>query len=271
LTFLTSATPPYFLMAGGGGGTTRALAQGVMEAVEAGVARREDVRLGCLRMGSGNLVAAQLGVARDGEAGLRGVAESLSAGRVTPLEVIGCAFLNSRGESARHYALALGGVGPLARVPGDVHAWKTRHRDWVRRATRLVPLERVNHAAYAASALARAAGALANGRRTELVEVEHAGHHDRFRALVGVLVSFDCRELPVRGAGSCCDGRMLFCFVSRLGRVHRYTVTRAAPIEVSFPESETTVVALDEDLFTAPARMRFEHAATLNFVPGHLQ
>ncbi|HSE24380.1 MAG TPA: diacylglycerol kinase family protein, partial [Pyrinomonadaceae bacterium] len=83
--FITETDTPAVVVAGGGGGTLRAVVEGVCDASgSAGLPGPERVRVGALRMGSGNVLAKQFGVPSDPEAGLRGLQASLKAGLTVP-------------------------------------------------------------------------------------------------------------------------------------------------------------------------------------------
>src|SRR5829696_3343203 len=80
--FLKASDAPAAVIVGGGSGTLRAVIEGLCEGRVAGeLPGRERVRVGALRMGSGNPLARQFGIPQDPEAGLRGVIENLRAGR----------------------------------------------------------------------------------------------------------------------------------------------------------------------------------------------
>jgi hypothetical protein len=51
-------------------------------------------------------------------------------------------------------------------------------------------------------------------------------------------------------------------------RSRKYEVTRERPIEILFPDNGSTVLALDEDTFMAPAQIGFEVAGLVKFVTG---
>src|SRR2546430_1305025 len=61
---------PAVVIAGGGGGTLRAVVEGACDGRPA-LPARDTIRIGGLRMGSGNVVAKRLGVPRDPLAGAR--------------------------------------------------------------------------------------------------------------------------------------------------------------------------------------------------------
>ncbi len=87
--FLAASNTPALIIAGGGGGTLRAVIEGICEGSAVGhLPGPERVRLGALRMGSGNVLAQQFGVPPNAEAGLRGIITNLHANRTVPCCVV---------------------------------------------------------------------------------------------------------------------------------------------------------------------------------------
>src|SRR6266581_1763735 len=89
---LVGASGPAAVIVGGGGGTLRAVVEGICDAAGGKLPGARQVRLGALRMGSGNVVARRLGVALEPVDGMRQLVESLSSGRTLPCAVIRCTF-----------------------------------------------------------------------------------------------------------------------------------------------------------------------------------
>ena len=72
------------IIAGGGGGTLRAVIEGVGDSAKTGkLPGAEQLRIGALRMGSGNVIARQLGIARDPREGVEELAAQLLAKTTT--------------------------------------------------------------------------------------------------------------------------------------------------------------------------------------------
>ena len=103
---------------------------------------RERVRVGALRMGSGNVLAKQFGVPRDPVAGLRGLLENLKAGRTVPCCVMRCEVWKSSGHSELHHAATLGGLGQFGRIPSDLARWHARLPGLRASTARLFGIER---------------------------------------------------------------------------------------------------------------------------------
>jgi hypothetical protein len=282
--FLASTPGPHLLLAGGGGGTNRALVQGLMEQVEKGIVRLEDVQISSLRLGSGNVVPKYFGLSAEPREAMRDMAAGVFSGRTHPCCVFRCTFYYPNGKTRAEYGITLGGLGQFARVPADIKRWKDQNTYLMRRAAQIVPLEAINTAQYVLFNLRRAAQCLLNPQRAELIEVRHAGHCRQVRLLNGFLLNFDFPQLPIRTGCGIGEPRLLFGLLPyegrtqtlwtllhgrRLdGRVHKYEITPETPIEFVFLEDDATIVALDEDTFTAPARIKFEVAGTVRFVTG---
>ncbi len=283
--FLTSTPGPCCLLAGGGGGTTRALVHGLLTELAKETIDADAVRVGVLRLGSGNLIAKRLGVPADPIASLHELADGLFAGRSQPGWAYRCTFHLPDGSQRVEHGLALGSLGQFARVPAQVERWKTAHRELVRRATRFAPLEAITNLQYALFSLGRAVRCVLQPGRAELVEVRQAGRSERLRFLAGVLLNFDLPQIPVRGAcqfGEPCLTLGLLPLESRRqllealwrwrdldSSIRHYAITPATPLEICYLGPETATVALDEDtIATAARRLTWEVVGPLRFLTG---
>lgn len=282
--FLASFQGPCFLLSGGGGGTNRALVQGLLEKVEKGAVCLDNVKISSLRLGSGNLIPKYFGLPQEPLEGMRRIADDLFAGQTHPCCVYRCTFYYPNGEAKPEYGLTMGGLGQFARVPDDIKRWKDKHPRLMQWASRLVPLETINTWQYVAFSMIRATRCIVQPRQAELVEVRHAGRSERFRLLAGMLLNFDFPQLPIQGGCDIGEPRLMLCLIPHEGRGHtiwallnwrnlnhrvrKYEVTLERPIEILFSENNSTILALDEDTFVAPARIRFEVAHTVRFVTG---
>jgi len=280
--FLASSQGPYFLLTAGGGGTTRALVQGVFEMAEAGIVRPDEVRFSCLRLGSGNLIPRHFGMSVESSTALRGIAQQLFAGRSRPCCVFSCTFHYADGRIWPVYALTLGGIGQFGRVPDDIQRWRSQHPGLMRWAIQRMSLERVNTMQYMGFSVLRTLRCIVQPRRAEWIEVRHGGQSELFQLIAGLLLNFDFSQLPFRGGCDICEPRLVLCLVPYLGRgrtiwalldwphldrrVIRYEITAETPVELLFPGSSSTTLALDEDTFLAPSRISFQLAGSLRFV-----
>ena len=282
--FLASFRKPCFLLSGGGGGTNRALVQGLLEKVEKGTIRLGDAQVSSLRLGSGNLIPKYFGLPQEPLEGMRRIADDLFAGRTHPCCVYRCTFCYPNGEAKPKYGLTMGGLGQFARVPDDIKRWKDKHPRLMQWTSRLVPLEAINTWQYVAFSMIRAIRCMAQPKRAELVEVGYADRSERFRLLAGMLLNFDFPQLPIQGGCDIGEPRLMLCLIPHEGRGHiiralldwrnlnhrvrKYEITPERPIEILFAENSSTILALDEDTFTAPAQIRFEVAEPVRFVTG---
>jgi len=282
--FLATAKSPCVLLSGGGGGTNRALVQGYLESVESGAVCMDDVRISSLRLGSGNLIPKHFGLPRDPLEGMQSISASLDAGQSRPCCVYRCVLHYPGGATQRHYGLTMGGLGQFGRVPRDVQRWRDRHRRLMRRAIHVTPLEAINTFQYAAFSVLRALRCIARPERAERVEIRQGCRRDRFRLFGGILLNFDFPQLPFGGGCGIGEPRLALLCIPCEGRgpvlralldwrnldrfIRKYEITPEAPIEIEFLDGGQTTLALDEDTFTAPARIGFEIAAVIRFVAG---
>ena len=283
--FLSTQPGPHALLAGGGGGTTRAVINGLLSACAPGTPALAAVRVGVLRLGSGNLMARRLGMPADPSAGLRVLAEGLCAGQVQPGWAYRCTLHLPDGSRQVEHGLALGSLGQFARVPAAVERWKQAHLGLVRWATRLVPLEVITNVQYGLFSLGRAAAVVLRPSRAEQIEIRQAGRSERLRLLAGVLLKFDLPQIPVRAVGQFSEPRLtlgLLQLDSRRqllavlwhcrdfdGRLRKYVITPQAPLDMCYLGPKTVTVAVDEDtLTTAAQRLTWEVVGPLNFITG---
>ena len=281
--FLRANPGPHCLLAGGGGGTTRAVINGLLAECTPGSAGLAAARVGVLRLGSGNLIAKRLGMPADPVAGVRLLAEGLSAGRVQTGWAYRCTFHLPDGEQRLEHGLALGSLGQFARVPAEVEHWKKTHLELMRKATRLVPLEAITNAQYGLVSLRHAIGVAVQPGWAERIEVRQSGRVDQLRLLAGVLVHFDLPQIPVRTGCRLDEPRLtlgLLPFDSRrqllgalghwrdlAGSLRQYSITPEAPLEVRYVGPEMATVALDEDTITSAARrLTWEVVGPLGFI-----
>jgi hypothetical protein len=281
--FLASTPGPHFVLAGGGGGTLRAVAQGVMEMVEARKVSLADTVLSTLRLGSGNLVARELGVPRDPMTALAGIAENVRRERVSPVCAYRCRLENATG-SVTFYGLTLGLLGLLAEVPAEAADWKDRYRRLVRWLAPFAPIEKITALQYAWGGLSKAARCLLNPQLAQWVEIRSANLTARLRLLAGFLVNFDHATLPFRSDCEIGEPRLQLCLLPYQGRrrllsliggkkvlaasLLQVDITPETPLEIAFPERAAASLALDEDTFTAHGTVQLAVAGQVNFVPG---
>jgi hypothetical protein len=255
-----------------------------MEEVDKQAICLDDVQISSLRLGSGNLIPKYFGMPHNPLDGMRQIANDLFAGQNDPCCVYRCTFHYPDGETEQLYGLTLGGLGQFARVPDDIKRWKAKHAWLMHWATRLLPLETTNTLQYINSSVRRTIRCIAWPGQVEWVEVRHAGRCEQFRLLAGMLLNFDFPQLPIHGGCDIDEPRLVLCCIPYEGRrqtlwtlanwrnldrrIRKYEVTRERPIEILFPDNDSTILALDEDTFMAPARIGFEVAGLVKFVTG---
>ncbi|HKZ87061.1 MAG TPA: diacylglycerol kinase family protein [Anaerolineae bacterium] len=282
--FLAAVKGPCFLLSGGGGGTNRALVQGFLEEIESGTVGLDDVLISSLRLGSGNLIPKHFGMPRDPLEGMKRISADLDARQARACCVYRCTLHYPDGMTRQRYGLTMGGLGQFARVPDDIKRWRDAHRRLMRCASRVIPLEAINTFQYTAFSALRAIRCIARPECAERVEIRHAHRRDRFRLFAGILLNFDFPQLPIRGGCDIGEPRLVLCCIPCEGRrqtvrtlldwrnldrrIRKYEITPGTPIDVEFVDHQPTTLALDEDTFTAPARIGFEVAGLVRFVAG---
>jgi hypothetical protein len=290
--FLSDSSAPAAILSAGGGGTLRAVIEGVCG--ERGPGTWPDaqrLRLGILRMGSGNLVAKQLGVPSDPRPAVEGLAANLLAGRTVPCGIIAIELAEasapgSPGSDHPHqlFGVALGGFGQFGRVPGDLARF---HRHWPRLrrlGAAMLGTERFNNMEYGLCLLCRTlAGALVPSRIEE-VEVTWKDRTERLRLLAGALLSFPIGTLPFDPGLRLDDAALslhLIPYQSRRQALGLVLFPRASArnalqfriegtdiVELRLLDRAEAEFFLDEDPQVFAGRLKLKVAGTLAFVPG---
>ncbi len=191
-----SPLPAAVIVAGGGGGTLRAVVEGVCDDAGDVLPGACRIHLGVLRMGSGNVVARRLGVARDPLEGIQGIAASLRAGRTTHCSVIRCRFGTATGGEEVRHAVTMCGLGQFGRSPGDLVRWHRRLEKPRHALVSLAGIERLNNVEYMLSAGGRLLASMAYPPRCERVEVTLGDRKERFRLLAGSVMNFRVSGMP---------------------------------------------------------------------------
>ena len=266
--FLAESTRPAVVIVGGGGGTLRAAVEGIFDYAKAEPEMLQHVRLGALRMGSGNVVARRFGVGLDATEGMRGIAGSLRDGRTVPCGVMRCRFGTASGDEQVRHAVTMCGLGQFGRTPGDLARWHRRLEAPRRAIASVVGIERLTDVEYVMSAGVRLLASTVYPPNCERVEVALGGRPERFRLMAGAVMNFGIRAIPfdphVR-IGEPAAGVML---LPRAGRLRTWRLGLGDQLRVTLLDRDSVEFFLDEDPERAYGGITVEVAGTLAFVPG---
>ena len=266
--FFSASEDPCVIVAGGGGGTLRAVVEGVCDGSAGRLPGARRLRLGALRLGSGNVVAKRFGVPLDPLEGARAVASSVRVRRSAPCAVLRCRFGTADGGMEMRHAVTMCGLGQFGRTSGDLARW---HRFLGRRRQALVTaagIERVNDLEYVAAAAGRLAASLVYPPLCERVEAGLDGRRERFRLLAGVVMNFPIRGIPFDPGveiGEAAAGVRLLPLFSRprAGRIER-----GRGLSLRLLDRQSVEFFLDEDPERAYRELNVEVAGILSFLPG---
>lgn len=261
--FAAEAGTGSLVVAAGGGGTLRAVVEGVMDASPVEPPPADRLRVGALRMGSGNVIARNLHVPSEPLSAARQIGEGWARGEVALCSVLRCAHGAEGGGTAVRYAITMAGFGAWGRVPGDIARWRERHAGGRRRAASWVGLERVNLFEYLAFGTGRMLAGAMSGRRCELVELDGR----RIRLLAAVVLNLPLPPLPdpqVRMG----DEAAGLTVVPRFGRPFRRRLEPGRGMRLRLLDRESIEFFLDEDPEIAYGWIELEVAGRLAFVPG---
>jgi hypothetical protein len=259
-----AAERPSLVAAAGGGGTLRAVVEGVMDAFPLAPPPPDVVLLAGLRMGSGNVVARNLGIPQDPLVAARQVGAELRRGSVRRCSVIRCTHGTRSGGTAVRHAVTMCGLGQWGRVPGDITRWRERHSTARRRAASWVGLERINLVEYLGFGAARLLAGTFTASQCELVEIDGSR---RLRLLAGAVLNLPLPPLPDPGV-TMSDEAVGLVLVPRLGRPFRRLLLPGADFDVRLLDRESAEFFLDEDPEQATGWLRLGVAGCVSFVPG---
>ena len=280
--FIRSSEAPTVVVAGGGGGTLRAVVEGICgEDPSKPLPGKERVRVGALRMGSGNVLAKRLGAPRDPVTGLRGLLENLAAGLTAPCCVMRCEIWKGKGLSEVHHAATLGGLGQFGRIPGDLARWHVRLPRLHRSFAGSLGLERLTNLEYTVALFLRAVSCALSTKSAETIEVHFRNQKTRLQLLSGVAMAFPIKALPFRpSVRPEAISIYLVPFKGRLSSLRQLYPRSLIPhtlchrlesneqLEIHLIDRDCIDFFLDEDPLTACCRLSFGVAGSLAFIPG---
>lgn len=283
--FISESDTPALVVAGGGGGTLRAVIEGICDShVSTELPGPGRVRVGALRMGSGNVLAKQFGVPRDPLAGLHGLLMNLKAGRTVPCCVMRCETWSSTRDSQVHHAVTLGGLGQFGRIPSDLARWHARFPVVHKSAARFLRVENLTNVEYALALLIRSISCTLFPERVEKVEVRFEDRKEGFRLLSGIVMNFPIPALPFKPGVTVQDEALSVYLVPLRGRSsplrqlvapqsllpHTLSirVAKSQRLEIQFVDRDTVEFFLDEDPVTTYKQLSLGVAGSIAFVPG---
>jgi len=259
--FLEASDAPAAVIAGGGGGTLRAAVEGVMDAgADCGT------RIGALRMGSGNVIARRLGVAREPLIGIHQLGAAIRFGSDALRPIIRCEFGAGDGAVDVRHAVVMCGLGQWGRTSGDLARWHRRVARGRSAAAAIVGLERANHLEYVAAAGGRLLEAAVWPSACERVEVTFGGGAERYRLLAGTVMTAPIGGIPFDPQierGEAAAGALM---VPRGGRPRRFRLSPAETLRIRLVDRRAVEFFLDEDPEIAHGEISLSVAGNLSFL-----
>ena len=273
--FIAASEAPALVVAGGGGGTLRAVIEGMLP-------ESKRVRVGALRMGSGNVLAKQFGVPRDPVAGLRGLLSNLQAERTIPCCVLRCETFTESGEREVQHAVTLGGLGQFGRIPSDLARWHARLPFVHKGAARLFGIETLTNVEYAVALLIRSMSCMLMPERAETIDIQIEDKTERLRLLSALVMNFPISALPFKPDVSVEDEAAAVYLIPFSGRFSpllqivapRRLIARCIRIdknrhlEIQLVDRDHVEFFLDEDPVTTFKQLSLGVAGSIAFVPG---
>lgn len=283
--FISNSEAPALIVAGGGGGTLRAIVDGICDARDSEeLPGPQRVRVGALRMGSGNVLAKQFGVPANPVLALQGLLMNLKAGHTVPCCVMRCETWTNSGKSEVHHAVTLGGLGQFGRIPSDLARWHARFPLVHKTAARLFGIENLTNIEYTLALFIRSISCVLSPDRTEAVEIQIQAQKERFRLLSGMVMNFPIAALPFKPDLAVEDEALLVYLIPLSGRcspllqlvapqrliphTRCIRIERDQPLEIRFVDRDCVEFFLDEDPVTTYKHLSLGVAGSIAFVPG---
>jgi Diacylglycerol kinase catalytic domain len=278
--FLCASEAPAVIVAGGGGGTLRAVIEGICSARDSRpLPGPERIRVGALRLGSGNVLAKQFGVPRDPVAGLRGLLANLKAGRTAACCVMRFEVWDSAGNSEFHYGVTLAGLGQFGRIPSDLARWHSAFPGFQQLASRWFGIERLTNVEYAFAFLIRCVSCMAFPDSAETVDIHFQDRNERMQLISGVVMNFPVQALPFKPNVLVEDEAVVVYLIPLRGRLSALLqllkpdarcirLEGSQRLEVRLVDRDFIEFFLDEDSLSTYGRLSIETAGSIAFVPG---
>jgi diacylglycerol kinase family enzyme len=278
--FLRESEAPAVIIAGGGGGTLRAVIEGICgERGSRPLPGPERVRVGALRLGSGNVLARQFGVPRDPVAGLHGLLANLKTSRTVRCCVMRCEVWNSAGHSEFHYGVTLAGLGQFGRIPSDLARWHSAFPEFQAGVARWFSVERLTNVEYSVALLIRFVSCMLFPNSAETVDIHFQDQKERMRLLSGVVMNFPIPAVPLTPNLRVEDEAVAVYMIPLRGRLSALIqllkpdsrcirLERSQRLEIRLVDRECIEFFLDEDPLSTYGRLSIEVAGSIAFVPG---
>lgn len=262
--FVASAAHPALVVAAGGGGTLRAVVEGVMDVFPETPPSSDVLRLGALRMGSGNVIARRLSVPLDPVQAGRQIGKGFADGLTRRCAVLRCRHGGAGGTTLLRHALTMAGFGAWGRVPGDLERWRHSHAGFRSRAASWMGLERVNGFEYLLVGMQRMLAATLRPSQCERVQVDG---RPPFRLLAAAALNLPIPPIPDPRVdlGDEAAGMIV---IPRFGRPWRRQITPGKPFRLTLLDRESVEFFLDEDPEVAYGWIELSLPGCLAVVPG---
>ena len=266
------------IIAGGGGGTLRAVIEGV------GIDKpSQNLRLGALRMGSGNVIARQLGMAKDPVEGVEELATQLLNETIAECCVIGCDLIDGNKPAGTVHGATLGGFGLFGQVPKALEQYHANYPRLHHLTAKSAGIERLTNVEYGLCLAGLCARAALNPETLPEIEVQQNAHTESFRVLAGALMNFPLGALPFQPGLAVEDPALslhLIPYHSRLQALSLvprakalakeakiFRITEDTPVTLRVVNGERMPFFIDEDPLEA-AQLTVRMAGALPFIPG---
>ncbi|MBN2441061.1 MAG: hypothetical protein JXJ04_06935 [Spirochaetales bacterium] len=278
--FLEKNSNEKIIIAGGGGGTLSAVITAVCALKDTASTPLPHVRIGALRMGSGNVIAKKMGIPKDPKRGLKIIAEGIMQKKMSPVCIGRFNFVSHTGNPTIVYGATLMGFGDFGHIPGDVARFQKRHSVIHKVLVKVFGIEKTNTIEYLGLLFKRSLYRFVNPETIKEITVAQKGLFYTEKIISGVIMNFPIKQLPLGPAITMsdeqlylhsiqCDRRIdsiVSVFQPRKLKSVSFHITPGESAEIRFPDSGGEELFIDEDPYLIKDTISISIAGTLNFI-----
>jgi hypothetical protein len=281
--FIKRNTQEKVIIAGGGGGTLHAVITAIYKLKEKSHQPLPPIKIGTLRMGSGNVIAKLMGIPKDPVRGLVTLIDGLN--RNTYKQVcIGRFDFTDRTDTRRTvYGATLMGFGEFGHVPGEASRFNKRFPFLHHVLSGLFGIEFLNTCEYILCLLRRGLIRFFNPHLLCRAKITSKGISFMHTIISGLIMNFPIQSIPIHPGITISDERLYLhsipytkrrdilysVFKPHKLRASGFYITPSQPAEIEFTHNKATELFIDEDPYIIKDTIHVSIAGTLDFITVH--
>jgi len=272
------------IIAGGGGGTLSAVITAICSLKEKNKTPLDRIKIGALRMGSGNVIAKLLGIPKDPAEGLVKIMEGIRGNYKKKVCIGRFDFENNLDKQITIYGATLMGFGEFGHVPGEAAQFNKKFPFLHQLFSKLIGIEFLNTCEYIACLLKRSLIRFFNPHTLYKAKISSKGISFTQKIISGLIMNFPVHGIPIDPGISMSDERLylhtipynkrrdtLFSvFQPQKLKGSSFYITPQQPARIQLNHHKAIEVFIDEDPYVINNKIDISIAGTLDFItdPG---